>query len=146
MFETLNNWIPLISLLSSIVAIGISIYSSRQTSKDATRQIENMKKLTEQAMKQVDSIEKLSDLQLQVSIARTSAELQVQQEILEQKLQEGRIINEIQDGALSHIGEYRNGRMRDFQEQQPLRDAETYRSQVFILKKTLERLNSLCNK
>lgn len=60
----IENWDKIASLLLSIVAICIALISSRQTSKQASQQIEELRKLAESnaadADRQVESIKKMS--------------------------------------------------------------------------------------
>lgn len=58
---TFDKVVTIVTLLFSAVSIAIAIYSSRQTSKDATRQI--------------DSIKELSKLQLDITIKQLEFEL-----------------------------------------------------------------------
>lgn len=60
----ITNWDKFLSLTLSVVAIAIAIVSSRQTSRDARKQLEGLEKLTmsnvENADRQIESIKRMT--------------------------------------------------------------------------------------
>lgn len=110
---TCNNWEQLLSLLFSAVAILIAIWSSRQTSKEATRQIE--------------SIKELARIQIETSIKQV--ELEIERNILmaKQAQQEWNGIEEISNSNMASIGEWKRLVTQQFYQEKPKRDYEQYR-------------------
>jgi len=110
---TCNNWEQLLSLLFSAVAILIAIWSSRQTSKEATRQIE--------------SIKELARIQIETSIKQV--ELEIERNILmaKQAQQEWNGIEEISNSNMASIGEWKRLVTQQFYQEKPKRDYELYR-------------------
>ncbi len=111
---TCYNWEELLSLLFSAVAIGIAIWSSRQTSKEATRQIE--------------SIKELARIQIDASIKQV--ELEIERNILmaKQAQQEWNGIKEINNSGMAFSGEWKRMVTQQFHQEKPKRDYELYKS------------------
>jgi len=112
----LNGYSSLLSLLFSFVAIIIAIYSSKQTSKDATRQIE--------------SIKHLSKLQVETTIKQIETEIQKNRLLAQRAQEEWDSIQEINNSSLSHQTEWRNGMLSRNKEQKPQQDINFYRSSI----------------
>ena len=102
----------LINILLSVVAIAIAIYSSKQTSKDATRQIE--------------SIKQLSKLQLEIAIKQVEIEIQKNRLLAQQAQEEWKDIQDVNNSRLSHQIEWRNEMLREKKERKPQRDFHLY--------------------
>ena len=102
----------LINILLSVVAIAIAIYSSKQTSKDATRQIE--------------SIKQLSKLQLEIAIKQVEIEIQKNRLLAQQAQEEWKDIQDVNNSGLSHQIEWRNEMLREKKERKPQRDFHLY--------------------
>ena len=109
-----EHWESLSSLLLSVVAIGIAIWSSRQTSKEATRQIE--------------SIKELARIQIDASIKQV--ELEIERNILmaKQAQQEWKGIENINNSGMAFSGEWKRLVTQQFYQEKPKRDYELYRS------------------
>lgn len=118
----LNEYSSLLSLLFSITAIGIAIYSSKQTSKDAVRQIE--------------SIKQLSKLQIETKIKQVEIEIQRNRLLAQQAQEEWNGIQEIRNSQLSYQAGFCNEMLRRNKEQKPQKDIIFYKSYV----KTLDNL------
>ena len=61
-----DEWATITTIILSVVAIGIAIWSSRSTSKDAERQIAEMEKQIGEMQKQICEIKNLSALQMRI--------------------------------------------------------------------------------
>lgn len=62
-------------LVLSVVSIGIAIWSSRSTSKDANRQIEKLKHLVEKQSEEIEQIKNLSSLLVKSDIENLNIEI-----------------------------------------------------------------------
>lgn len=126
--ENVFNWIG--SIILPVVAIVISIRSSRQTSKDATRQIESIKKLTEN---QID----LMRMQL-------DAEIQKNRLLAKQECAEWQEMKELQNSQLG-VG-YINSRKREIAEKRPQKQIEFYNTYIQSLNEIGGKLAKLKEK
>ena len=108
-----EHWEPLASLSLSIVAIIIAIWSSRQTSKDAARQIASIKELSRI---QIDSTVKQIDLEIQKNLL-----------LAKQAQQEWNGIKNIENSDMSFQVQFREEMERRFQVEKPKRDYLLYR-------------------
>lgn len=144
-----EHWEALSSVLLSIVAIGIAIYSARKTSKDATRQIESIKDLTKQTIdnttKQVESIKELAKLQIealtiQLDVEMTKYGVQAERANEEKKEMDGIL-------RMNHI-DIRDIMIKKFQAQQPQRDLHYLNmlmKELLEVNKRLEQLKAKLN-
>ena len=71
------------NIILPVVAIIIAIWSSRQTSKDATRQIESIKQLEKKQIdligvqsKTAESIKRLTEIQIEAKLRQIEVEIQ----------------------------------------------------------------------
>lgn len=112
LINILNEYSSLLSLLFSIIAILIAIYSSRQTSKNATRQIE--------------SIKQLSKMQLEMTIKQVEIEMQKNILLARQAQEEWESIQKINNSGLAHQVEWRNEMLRQHKERKPQKDINFY--------------------
>lgn len=126
--ENVFNWIG--SIILPVVAIVISIRSSRQTSKDATRQIESIKKLTEN---QID----LMRMQL-------DAEIQKNRLLAKQECAEWQEMKELQNSQLG-VG-YINSKKREIAEKRPQKQIEFYNTYIQSLNEIGGKLAKLKEK
>ena len=108
-----EHWEPLASLSLSIVAIIIAIWSSRQTSKEAARQIA--------------SIKELSKIQIETTVKQIDLEIQKNLLLAKQAQQEWNGINNIENSDMSFQVQYREEMERRFQVEKPKRDYLLYR-------------------
>lgn len=63
----INLWLAFATVLLAIASVGIAIYSSRKTSIEATRQIEEMRKSTEG---QIETLKKITEYQGYIEYGR----------------------------------------------------------------------------
>lgn len=108
-----EHWEPLASLSLSIVAIIIAIWSSRQTSKDAARQIA--------------SIKELSKIQIETTVKQIDLEIQKNLLLAKQAQQEWNGIKNIENSDMSFQVQFREEMERKFQVEKPKRDYLLYR-------------------
>ena len=108
-----EHWEPLASLSLSIVAIIIAIWSSRQTSKDAARQIA--------------SIKELSKIQIETTVKHIDLEIQKNLLLAKQAQQEWNGIKNIENSDMSFQVQFREEMERKFQVEKPKRDYLLYR-------------------
>ena len=124
-----EHWEALASLLLSVVAIGIAIYTSRRTSKDATRQIE--------------SIKKLAQLQIASSIKQVEMELEKNQIQIDLAMQEIQGIKKIDESVLAYNVAFREHQVKEFNEKRPERIYNVYREHTRNLNLILENLKKI---
>ena len=127
-----NEWCTITTIILSVVAIIIAIWSSHSTSKDANRQIREIKNL--------------SALQIDTSIKQLEVEIQKVMVDLKRSSQESEEIEKINKGA-AHLGaEYKNIMMSRHQEGKAERDLQMYRDYSSSLNKILKDLKDLKNR
>lgn len=102
----------LMSIVGWVITIGIAIYTARSSAKDTA--------------KQIASIKELSRIQIEASIKQVELEIEKNLLLATQAKQEWEGIQNINSGGLSHIAEWKNGVMKQFQEQKPERDYHLY--------------------
>ena len=121
-----EHWEALSSLLLSVVAIFIAIWSSRNTSKEATRQIEGIKEL---AKLQIEAL----SIELDMEMKRYQVQAQKSDE-------EKKKMNDIQ--SFSQL-QARELMMQDFEKEKPLRDLRYYSMFIQELREISKRLEQL---
>ena len=127
-----NEWCTITTIILSVVAIIIAIWSSHSTSKDANRQIREIKNL--------------SALQIDVTIKQIEAEIQKMMAEVKKAGKESQEIADIYRGG-EHLGpNYRNEMMRKYQESKPQRDLQIYSDCTRNLNEILKGLKDLKNK
>lgn len=127
-----TEWSTIATIFLSVVAIIIAIWSSRSTSKDANRQIREIKNL--------------SALQVDVTIKQIEAEIQKMMAEVKKAGKESQEIADIYKGG-EHLGpDYRNIMMRKHQESKPLRDLQIYSECSHNLNEILKGLKDLKDK
>ena len=124
-----TEWSTVATILLSVVAIVIAIWSSHSTSKAAEKQISEIKQLS---VLQIDTTIKL----LEVEIQRIMVEVK-------RAAQESKAIDEINNSGLAHQIEWRNEMMRRHQENKPIRELKIYSECSRNLNELLENLNQL---
>lgn len=142
-----EHWEALSSVLLSVVAIGIAIYSARKTSKDATRQIESIKDLTKQTIdnttKQVESIKELAKLQIEALTIQLDVEMTKYSVQAERANEERREISGIQQ---IYQMDFREMEMKKYQANQPQRDLRYLTMLMKELQGVNQRLEQLKSK
>ena len=112
------------TILSPIIAVLIAWLMIRKSSKDTA--------------KQVESIKTLAKLQIEASIKQVELEIAKMQMLTTQAKQEWEGVRNINESGLAHIMDWKNGVMRDFQENKPERD-------YLLYNKFLKNLESIKN-
>ena len=127
-----DEWCTITTIILSVVAIIIAICSSHSTSKDANRQILEIKNL--------------SALQIDTSIKQIEAEIQKIMAEVKKAGKESQEIADIYKGGEQLGPDYRNAMMRKHQENKPLRDLQIYSDCSHNLNEILNELKNLKNK
>ena len=127
-----NEWCTITTIILSVVAIIIAIWSSHSTSKDANRQIREIKNL--------------SALQIDTSIKLIEAEIQKMMAEVKKAGKESQEVADIYKGGEQLGADYRNLMMRKHQETKPQRDLQIYSECTRNLNEILKGLKDLKNK
>lgn len=126
---TVDIIISILNMMLSVTAIWIAIKSSRSTSKDATRQIENIKQL--------------SKIQIETSIKQMEVEIQKNLLLAKQAQEELDKINSINSSPLAGQIDWRREMLRRNTEEKPKKDLDFYRSYINDLKEICHSLTKL---
>lgn len=110
-------------IIALIVPIGVAIWTVRSSAKDTAKQIAA---LEESTTKQVESIKALSKQMIEASIKQVELEIEKNLLLATQAKQEWEGINDINNSGMSHILEWRDHVMKQFQEKKPERDYHLY--------------------
>ena len=121
-----QHWEALASILLSVVAIGIAIWSSRQTSMQATRQIESIKELTK--------------LQIETAITEIEMEISKQSVLLQRAHEEQKRSNDIM--SVNQL-DFRDLMQKDFEAEKPFRDLKYTHSYLSELRKISKRMSEI---
>ena len=139
-----EHWEALSSLFLSVVAIGIAIYSSRKTSKEATRQIESIKELSRQTIenttKEIESVKELAKLQIEAQSIELDMEMKRYQVLGQKADEESQQMNNVQN---SHSMQERELMMQEFELERPMRERYYFSEYVKKLGDLSERLEQL---
>lgn len=112
-----------ISIVGWIITILIAVYAARSSAKDTAKQIAA---LEESTTKQIESIKELSRLQMDASIKQVELEIEKNLFLAKQAQQEWEGIQQINNGGLSHLVEWKTMAMNSFREKKPERDYQLY--------------------
>lgn len=110
-------------IIALIVPIGVAIWTVRSSAKDTAKQIAA---LEESTTKQIESIKELSRLQMDASIKQVELEIEKNLFLAKQAQQEWEGIQQINNGGLSHLVEWKTMAMNSFREKKPERDYQLY--------------------
>lgn len=124
-----TEWSSVTTILLSVVAIIIAIWSSRSTSKAAEKQIREIKQL--------------SALQIDTTIKQLEVEIQKIMVEVKRSAQESKEIDAINNSGLASQIDFRNLAMQQHQEDRALRDLKIYSECSRNLNELLENLNQL---
>lgn len=108
------------TILSPIIAVLIAWWTVRSSAKDTAKQIK--------------SIKELSRLQIEATIKQVELEIEKDLLLATQAKQEWEGIQNINSSGLSHICEWKDSVMKQFQEQKPERDYHLYSKFIKDLK------------
>ena len=139
-----EHWEALSTLLLSVVAIFIAIYSSRKTSKDATRQIESIKRLSQQTIenttREIESVKELAKLQIKALAIELDMKMTKHKVLAQKANEERKEMNNIQSFNQT---EARDMMMKNFQMDQPFRDLKYHSMYIQELRDISKRLEQL---
>ena len=138
-----DEWATITTIFLSVVAIGIAIWSSRSTSKDAEKQIAEMEKQICEMEKQICEIQHLSALQIDTTIKLVEVEIQKTMTKVKLSAMESEEMDRINHSGLSYQVDFRNAMMRQYQEEKPLRELQIYSECSRNLNELLNNLNQL---
>ena len=128
--ETVFTWVG--SIILPVIAIVIAICSSRQTSKDATRQIESVKRLAE--------------IQIETTLRQIEVEIQKNRLLGQQAREEWQKIRDLKNSRLGGNEDYRNHRKREIEEERPREQMEFYNTYIQSLNEISGKLIKLKKK
>lgn len=126
---TIDIIFSILNMMLSATAIWIAIKSSRNTSKDAT--------------KQIDSIKELAKIQIETSIKQIEVEIKKNILLAQQAKEELNKIREINNSPLSNQVDWRNEMLRKNKEERPKNDLQFYNSYINSLNTIYEGLNKI---
>ena len=110
-------------LVAFLVPIGVAVWTVRSSAKDTAKQVAA---LNESTTKQIESIKELSRLQMDASIKQVELEIEKNLFLAKQAQQEWEGIQQINNGGLSHLVEWKTMAMNSFREKKPERDYQLY--------------------
>ena len=128
--ETVFTWVG--SIILPVIAIVIAICSSRQTSKDATRQIESVKRLAE--------------IQIETTLRQIEVEIQKNRLLGQQAREEWQKIRDLKNSQFGGNEDYRNHRKREIEEERPREQMEFYNTYIQSLNEISGKLIKLKKK
>jgi hypothetical protein len=134
-----NNMELVAIIIALIVPIGVAIWTVRSSAKDTAKQIAA---LEESTTKQIESIKELARLQMDASIKQVELEIEKNLLLATQAKQEWEGIQNINSSGLSHIGEWKDSVVKQFQEQKPERDYHLYSKFINDLEAIKQRLEA----
>ena len=126
------------TILSPIIAVLIAWLTVKGSEKDTAKKIAALEESTK---KQVEGIKALSKHQIEASIKHVELEIEKNLFLATQAKQEWEGILRINNSGLSHMVEWKNGVMKDFQEKKPVRDYYLYSKfikDLQVIKQNLE--------
>lgn len=142
-----EHWEALSSLFLSVVAISIAIWSSRNTSREATRQIESIKELSRQTIenttKEIESVKELARLQIEAQSIELDMEIKRYLVQVQKVDEERKKMSDIQQNTYST--QFRELMMQDFEAERPLRELRYLSSYIQELREISKRLEQLKN-
>lgn len=138
-----DEWTTIATIILSVVAIVIAICSSHSTSKAANRQIAEMEKQIGEMQKQICEIKNLSALQIDTTIKLVEVEIQKTKAKVKLSAMESEAMDRINHSGMSHIVDFRNSMMREYQEKKPQRESQIYSECSNNLNELLAKLNQL---
>lgn len=138
-----DEWTTIATIFLSVVAIVIAIWSSHSTSKAAERQIAEMEKQIGEMQKQICEIKNLSALQIDTTIKLVEVEIQKTMAKVKLSAMESEAMDRINHSGMSHMVDFRNAMMREYQEGKPLRELQIYGECSQNLNELLANLNQL---
>ena len=139
------------NIILPVVAIIIAIWSSRQTSKDATRQIESIKQLEKKQIdligvqsKTAESIKRLTEIQIEAKLRQIEVEIQRNKLLGQQVREEWQEIENIRKPQLGRA--FEDDMKRKLVEQRPRKQMEFYDTYIQNLNEISDKLAKLKEK
>ena len=139
------------NIILPVVAIIIAIWSSRQTSKDATRQIESIKQLEKKQIdligvqsKTAESIKRLTEIQIEAKLRQIEVEIQKNKLLGQQVREEWQEIENIRKPRLGRA--FEDDMKRKLVEQRPRKQMEFYDTYIQNLNEISDKLAKLKEK
>ena len=136
------------NIILPVVAIIIAIWSSRQTSKDATRQIESIKQLEKKQIdligvqsKTAESIKRLTEIQIEAKLRQIEVEIQKNKLLGQQVREEWQEIENIRKPQLGRA--FEDDMKRKLVEQRPRKQMEFYDTYIQNLNEISDKLSRL---
>ena len=126
---TIDIIFSILNMVLSVTAIWIAIKSSRDTSKDATKQIE--------------SIKGLAKIQIETSIKQMEVEIKRNILLAQQAKEELNKMQEINNSPLAYQTDWKNEMLRRNKEEKPKSDLQFYNSYINSLNNIYESLNKI---
>ena len=126
---TIDIIFSILNTVLSVTAIWIAIKSSRNTSKDATKQIE--------------SIKELAKTQIETSIKQMEVEIKRNILLAQQAKGELNKMQEINNSPLAYQTDWKNEMLRRHKEEKPKSDLQFYNSYINSLNSIYEGLNKI---
>ena len=127
-----EEWTTIATIVLSVVAIGIAIWSSRSTSRAANKQIAEIKQL--------------SKLQIDTTIKQLEVEIQKMMAKVDKASIESTEISEFNRATEQLGAEYRNRMTQIYQVNEALRDVQVYNQCLLSLRMILKDLRVLKQK
>lgn len=127
-----EEWTTIATIVLSVVAIIIAIWSSRSTSRDANKQIAEIKQL--------------SKLQIDTTIKQLEVEIQKMMAKVDKASIESTEISEFNRATEQLGAEYRNRMTQIYQVNEALRDVQVYNQCLLSLRMILKDLRVLKQK
>ena len=139
------------NIILPVVAIIIAIWSSRQTSKDATRQVESIKQLEKKQIdligvqsKTAESIKRLTEIQIEAKLRQIEVEIQKNKLLGQQVREEWQEIENIRKPQLGRA--FEDDMKRKLVEQRPRKQMEFYDTYIQNLNEISDKLAKLKEK
>lgn len=139
------------NIILPVVAIIIAIWSSWQTSKDATRQIESIKQLEKKQIdligvqsKTAESIKRLTEIQIEAKLRQIEVEIQKNKLLGQQVREEWQEIENIRKPQLGRA--FEDDMKRKLVEQRPRKQMEFYDTYIQNLNEISDKLAKLKEK
>ena len=139
------------NIILPVVAIIIAIWSSRQTSKDATRQIESIKQLEKKQIdligvqsKTAESIKRLTEIQIEAKLRQIEVEIQKNKLLGQQVREEWQEIENIRKPQLGRA--FEDDMKRKLVEQRPRKQMEFYDTYIQNLNEISDKLAKIKEK
>lgn len=143
----MNNFVQWATILSPIIAVAIAALTCWLNARDVKRQIESVKKLSQQTIdnttKEIESIRKLAKLQIEASVNQVELEIQKFRLLAEQARQDADGIDDINNSGLAYSVDFRNAMIKKHMEEKPQRDFQLYEGFIQKLNAISKRLKEI---